>query len=89
MQAVALLQTAFRVEADSLHLTLVGRFLYDVMHFLTEVKDIAAALSTPASRAAKDSEQLQCDRTYRPITEVPATALLEATGSSSHLPMLS
>lgn len=72
LQAVPLLQTAFRVEADSLHLTLVGRFLYDVMHFVTEVKDIASALSTPASRMAKEAKQLQCDRTYSPITEVNA-----------------
>lgn len=70
VQAVPLLQTVFRVEADSLHLTLVGRFLYDVMHFVTEVKDIAAALATPASKAAKEAKLLQCDRTYRPITEV-------------------
>ena len=69
-QAVPLLQTVFRVEADSLHLTLVGRFLYDVMHFVTEVKEIAAGLATPASTAAKEAKLLQCDRTYRPITEV-------------------
>lgn len=70
VQAVPLLQTVFRVKADSLHLTLVGRFLYDVMHFVTEVKDIASALATPALTAAKEAKLSQCDRTYRPITEV-------------------
>ena len=74
LQAVPLLQTVFRLEADSLHLTLVGRFLYDVMHFVTEVSDIAAALATPASRAAKEAKNMQCDRTYRTITEVQAIA---------------
>ena len=89
LQAVPLLQTVFRVEADSLHLTLVGRFLYDVMHFVTEVKDIAAALATPASKAAAAAKQMQCDRTYRPIAEVQRkvsseSAVLSAAKDSMH-----
>ena len=69
MQAVPLAQTVFKVEADSLHLTLVGRFVYDVMHFVTEAREIASVLSTPSPAAVPDTPQQPAD-SYRPITEV-------------------
>ena len=64
-----LAQKTFRIEADSLHLTLVGRFVYDVMHFVTEAKEIASVLSTPGTAAAAEP-QPQSTTSYRPITEV-------------------
>jgi hypothetical protein len=72
MQAVPLAQTVFKVEADSLHLTLVGRFVYDVMHFVTEAREIASVLSTPSPAAVPDTLQQHAD-SYRPITEVGPT----------------
>ena len=69
MQAVPLAQTVFKVEADSLHLTLVGRFVYDVMHFVSEAREIASVLSTPSPAAVPDTQQQAAD-SYRPITEV-------------------
>ncbi len=72
MQAVPLAQTVFKVEADSLHLTLVGRFVYDVMHFVTEAREIASVLSTPSPAAVPDTQQQHAD-SYRPITEVGPT----------------
>ena len=70
MQAVPLAQTVFKVEADSLHLTLVGRFLYDIMHFVTEAKEIASVLSAPSPPAASGGQPEQPADSYRPITEV-------------------
>ena len=69
IQAVPLAQTVFKVEADSLHLTLVGRFVYDVMHFVTEAREIASVLSTPSPAAVPDTQKQPAD-SYRPITEV-------------------
>ena len=69
-QAVPLAQKTFRVEADSLHLTLVGRFIYDVMHFVSEAKEIASVLSAPPTAAAPESQPQQSNNSYRPITEV-------------------
>ena len=66
---MALPQTVFKVEADSLHLTLVGRFLYDVMHFVTEAREIASVLSTSEPGAPKSSPQQPAD-SYRTLTEV-------------------
>ncbi len=74
MQTVPLAQTVFKVEADSLHLTLVGRFVYDIMHFVTEAKEIASVLSAPNSTAAPAPKQLQPADSYRPITEVIPSA---------------
>lgn len=65
-----LAQKTFRVEADSLHLTLVGRFIYDVMHFVTEAREIASVLSAPPTAAAPESQPQQSNNSYRPITEV-------------------
>ena len=70
MQATPLAQTVFKIEADSLHLTLVGRFLYDIMHFVTEAKEIASVLSAPSSPAASGGQPEQPADSYRPITEV-------------------
>lgn len=70
LQAVPLAQKTFRVEADSLHLTLVGRFVYDVMHFVSEAREIASVLSTPGSAGAPDAQSQQSITSYRPITEV-------------------
>lgn len=70
LQAVPLAQKIFRVEADSLHLTLVGRFMYDVMHFVTEAREIASVLSAPTSAAVGESQPQQSTSSYRPITEV-------------------
>ncbi len=72
-QAVPLAQTVFKVEADSLHLTLVGRFVYDVMHFVTEAREIASVLSTPSPAAVPATQQQPAD-SYRPITEVGHSA---------------
>ncbi|DBA93880.1 TPA: hypothetical protein ACH3X3_013925 [Trebouxia sp. C0006] len=74
IKAVPLAQTVFKVEADSLHLTLVGRFVYDVMHFVTEAREIASVLSTPSPAAVPDTQQQPAD-SYRPITEVVLTNL--------------
>ncbi|KAL0042783.1 hypothetical protein WJX79_011021 [Trebouxia sp. C0005] len=74
IKAVPLAQTVFKVEADSLHLTLVGRFVYDVMHFVTEAREIASVLSTPSPAALPDTLQQPAD-SYRPITEVVLTNL--------------
>lgn len=70
MQAVPLAQTVFKVEADSLHLTLVGRFVYDIMHFVSEAKEIASVLSVPSTDAVPESQQQQPADSYRTITEV-------------------
>ena len=70
LQAVPVAQKTFRVEADSLHLTLVGRFIYDVMHFVTEAREIASVLSVPSTAAAAESQPQQNTSSYRPITEV-------------------
>lgn len=70
MQAVPLAQTVFKVEADSLHLTLVGRFVYDIMHFVSEAKEIASVLSAPSTVAVPESQQQQPADSYRTITEV-------------------
>ena len=67
VQALPLAQTVFKVEADSLHLTLVGRFVYDVMHFVTEAREIASVLSAPS--LPKAPQEPPAD-SYRPITEV-------------------
>ena len=65
-----LAQKTFRVEADSLHLTLVGRFIYDVMHFVTEAREIASVLSVPSTATAAESQLQHSTSSYRPITEV-------------------
>ena len=65
-----LAQKTFRVEADSLHLTLVGRFIYDVMHFVTEAREIASVLSVSSTATAAESQPQQSTSSYRPITEV-------------------
>lgn len=70
VQAAPLAQTVFKIEADSLHLTLVGRFLYDIMHFVTEAKEIASVLSAPSPPAASGGQPEQPADSYRPITEV-------------------
>lgn len=70
LQAVPLAQKTFRVEADSLHLTLVGRFIYDVMHFVTEAREIASVLSAPPTAVSPESQPQQSNNSYRPITEV-------------------
>ena len=70
LQAIPLAQKSFRVEADSLHLTLVGRFVYDVMHFVSEAREIASVLSTPASAGPADVKPQPSTTSYRPITEV-------------------
>ena len=70
LQAVPLAQKTFRVEADSLHLTLVGRFIYDVMHFVTEAQEIASALSPPSTAAVGEAQLQQSTSSHRPITEV-------------------
>ena len=74
MQPVALPQTVFKVEADSLHLTLVGRFVYDVMHFVTEAREIASVLSAPEAGAPQTPQQPPTD-SYRTITEVSLPTL--------------
>lgn len=66
-----LTQKTFKVEADSLHLTLVGRFIYDVMHFVSEAREIASVLSAPSTAApAEPQPQHSTAGSYRPITEV-------------------
>ena len=71
LKAVPLTQKTFKVEADSLHLTLVGRFIYDVMHFVSEAREIASVLSAPPSGAPVEPKPQQSTAgSYRPITEV-------------------
>lgn len=65
-----LAQKTFRVEADSLHLTLVGRFIYDVMHFVSEAREIASVLSAPGTAVGAESQPQHSTSSYRPITEV-------------------
>lgn len=74
LKAVPLTQKTFKVEADSLHLTLVGRFVYDVMHFVSEAREIASVLSAPSTSAPNTSAEPKLQQTtpgsYRPIIEV-------------------
>ena len=76
VQAIPLAQTVFKIEADSLHLTLVGRFVYDIMHFVTEAREIASVLSAPGPPAASDGQPDQPADSYRPITEVKSYGII-------------
>lgn len=71
LKAVPLSQKTFKVEADSLHLTLVGRFIYDVIHFVSEAREIASVLSAPNTSAPAELKPQQSTAgSYRPIIEV-------------------
>ncbi|KAL3144165.1 hypothetical protein ABBQ32_003949 [Trebouxia sp. C0010 RCD-2024] len=76
VKAVPLSQKTFKVEADSLHLTLVGRFIYDVIHFVSEAREIASVLSAPNTSAPAELKPQQSTAgSYRPIIEVVLTNL--------------
>ncbi|KAK9808775.1 hypothetical protein WJX72_003363 [[Myrmecia] bisecta] len=68
------LQTVTRVEVDCLHLTLVCRFVYDILYFINEVKAMAAAVDFGGCEAVAPSAHA-VPQTYRPLTEVVLTNL--------------
>lgn len=71
LQAKSLPQTVIRLEADSLHIIMVSRFLYDLLYFVGEIQDIARAVSGSTTSTAREAPTtLGESEAYKPITEV-------------------
>ena len=70
-QAKSLPQTVVRLEADSLHIIIISRFLYDLLYFVGEIQDIARAVSGSTTSTAREAPATSREsEAYKPITEV-------------------
>ena len=71
LQAKSLPQTVIRLEADSLHIIMISRFLYDLLYFVGEIQDIARAVSGSTTSTAREAPATSGEsEAYKPITEV-------------------